>query len=71
MSLFPGLRLKLLTEDGREVRVSRQGAAAPGLFRVRRRGKTSYVSFEFFSRKTGGLQNQYIGRIDGDGRKED
>jgi hypothetical protein len=60
-----GGRLSLLDEQGREVLVVRRGAAAPGRFRVRRRGATAYVTFEFFGRRTGMVESLYIGTIQG------
>jgi len=61
-SIVLGSTLRLVDEVGREILVARRGAAAAGRFRVRRRGATSYVSFEFFTRK-GTLMNRYVGTI--------
>jgi hypothetical protein len=64
-SIPPGSTLRLVDDAGREVLVARRGAAAAGRFRVRRRGDTAYVSFEFFSRRMRSLLNRYVGVVKG------
>ena len=63
MSIFPGSTLRLLDDQSQEIQVTRKDSAAAGRFRVRRRGSTDYVTFEYFSRRTGTLENRYIGTI--------
>jgi hypothetical protein len=69
LKLEAGNKLTLTTQDGELVHVTRQHAAAPGLFRARRRGKTVFLTFEWFDKRTGTLDNVYIGVIDFRGRK--
>ena len=60
-----GSTLRLTDEEGREVLVARRGAVAAGRFRVRRKGNTTYVSFEFFGRRTKSPLSVYVGVVKG------